>query len=291
MLDESEIVQGRILWLPPKEELPEKAVRRAHGKGAVEEGIHNHPVVVISRPTHESSVVHFHIITSFQGKKLHEIYGKANEFHQSRRSWYLPISPTPPHPDANSKKSKKRFPNLELAGGAVLRWDSYVNLRDVYKIDWSLLRSYGNPDTPYSLDYRFERESMIRLLAKGKLLTTYEAGTQYQTATPGRIPKSPRSTASGTYRTDIHSPTKSDTPSIPSSPISVTLQRQQSDFLGPRPDTLVIIRRPPKAPPEGENPENGSGVIRYIVKYLLGWPWEVLKRVWARVWERGNPET
>ncbi|ORY11169.1 hypothetical protein BCR34DRAFT_466426, partial [Clohesyomyces aquaticus] len=177
---ETEIVQGRILWLPPKEELPERAVRRAHGKGAVEEGIYNHPVVILSRPRNDKDFVHFHVITSFQGKKLNEIYGKANEFHASRRSWYLPITPTPAHPDASSKKAKKRFPNLELANEARLRWDSYVNLRDIYSIEWSCLKSYGNPDTPQNLDYRFDRESMIRMLAKTKTLTTYEADSQYQ---------------------------------------------------------------------------------------------------------------
>ncbi|KAF2742501.1 hypothetical protein M011DRAFT_371068, partial [Sporormia fimetaria CBS 119925] len=179
-VEDDEVVQGRIFWLPSKEELPPKAVRRAHGKGAIEEGIHNHPVVVVSRPAEEGSIVHFHLITSFQGKRLHEIYGKSSEFHTSRRSWYLPISPAPDHPDATSKKSRKRFPTLELAGGAALRWDSYVNLRHVYKIEWKHLRRYNNADTPWSMEYQFERESMIRMLAKGRVLTAYEPGPQLQ---------------------------------------------------------------------------------------------------------------
>jgi hypothetical protein len=57
-----DVVQGRIFWLPPKAELPEKAVRRAHGKGVVEEGIYNHPVVVVSRPDGDRSIVHFHLV-------------------------------------------------------------------------------------------------------------------------------------------------------------------------------------------------------------------------------------
>ncbi|KAF2202446.1 hypothetical protein GQ43DRAFT_369098, partial [Delitschia confertaspora ATCC 74209] len=173
ILEDEDVVQGRILWLPPKHELPVGAVRRAHGRGAIEEGIFNHPVVVVSRTTDEPDAVHFHIITSFGGKKLQEIYGKSNDFHVNRRSWYLPISPAPQHPDAISKKAKKRFPTLELADAALLRWESYVNLRDVYSIDWENLRDYGNPDTPLTHGYRFQRESMIRLLAKGKQLTGY----------------------------------------------------------------------------------------------------------------------
>ncbi|KAF1960267.1 hypothetical protein CC80DRAFT_438915, partial [Byssothecium circinans] len=159
--------------------LPHRAVLRAHGKGAVEEGIYDHPVVVISRPAADSQIIHFHIITSFQGKKLHEIYPKSNEFHTSRRSWYLPISPSPEHPDASSKKTRKRFPTLELASGGTLRWDSYVNIRHVYKIDWSHLRPYTNPETPERHIFRFNHESVVRLLAKSKVLTNYEPGVQH----------------------------------------------------------------------------------------------------------------
>jgi hypothetical protein len=65
-VDESEVVQGRILWLPPKDELPTKAVRRAHGKGAVEEGIYNHPIVVISRPSDAEEIVHFHLVRGYE---------------------------------------------------------------------------------------------------------------------------------------------------------------------------------------------------------------------------------
>jgi hypothetical protein len=196
-VEEVDIVQGRVFWLPPIEELPPRAVRRAHGKGAIEEGIYNHPVLVLSRPLDENHVIHFHIvslskpfhgiqclpsgqITSFQGKRLHEIYSKSNEFHASRRSWYLPISPSPDHPDASSKKTRKRFPTLELAGGATLRWDSYVNLRHVYKIEWTHLRAYSNPDTPERSVFCFDRDTMVRLLAKTKTLTNYEPGPQHQ---------------------------------------------------------------------------------------------------------------
>ena len=57
------IAQGRIMWLPAMEDLPERAVRRAHGKGAVEEGIYNHPVVVVSRPLDDERCVHFHLVS------------------------------------------------------------------------------------------------------------------------------------------------------------------------------------------------------------------------------------
>ncbi|KAF9693670.1 hypothetical protein EKO04_008515 [Ascochyta lentis] len=176
--DGIEIAQGRIMWLPSVEDLPERAVRRAHGKGAVEDGIYNHPVVVVSRPLDDEQVVHFHLITSLHGKKLDQLYPKTNEFHTSRRSWYLPISPSPDHPDAHSKKAKKRFPTLSLTDGATLRWDSYVNIRHIYKIDWTLLTPYANLNTPNVSHFRLEWESTVRMIAKGKILTLYEPGVQ-----------------------------------------------------------------------------------------------------------------
>ncbi|KAF1358730.1 hypothetical protein EJ07DRAFT_60968, partial [Lizonia empirigonia] len=176
--DDVEIAQGRIMWLPAAEDLPERAVRRAHGKGPVEDGIYNHPIVVVSRPLGDEQIVHFHLITSLQGKKLDQLYPKLNEFHTSRRSWYLPISPSPDHPDANSKKAKKRFPTLELADGATLRWDSYVNIRHVYKVDWTLLKPYANLNPSRVSLFRLERESTVRMIAKGKILTLYEPGPQ-----------------------------------------------------------------------------------------------------------------
>ncbi|KAF2794917.1 hypothetical protein K505DRAFT_241024 [Melanomma pulvis-pyrius CBS 109.77] len=286
-VEEDDVVQGRIFWLPPKAELPEKAVRRAHGKGVVEEGIYNHPVVVVSRPADERNVVHFHLITSFQGKKLHEIYSKNNEFHASRRSWYLPIYPTPEHPDANSKKAKKRYPTLALDNSAVLRWDSYVNLRHVYKIEWSYLRPYANPDTPNNLDYRFERESLIRMLAKGKLLTTYETGTQYQGPISLQIPvNQSRSLEYGEFQSP-----RSETASISSSEHSALSPLPQWDFLGAGPTRAGMIRRPPSEPPDGPNRDAGLGGLQYIFQNLLRWPWLVVRWLWARLWARTSSLT
>jgi hypothetical protein len=61
--DDHGIAQGRIMWLPAAEDLPERAVRRAHGKGAVEDGIYNHPVVIVSRPVEDKQSVHFHLVS------------------------------------------------------------------------------------------------------------------------------------------------------------------------------------------------------------------------------------
>lgn len=320
-VDEADLALGRIFWLPPKEDLPPRAVRRAHGKGAVEEGIYNHPVVVISRPAEEPQSIHFQIVslaslrpvcnavlsrsqvTSFQGKRLHEVYSKDNEFHASRRSWYLPISPSPTHPDASSKKMQKRFPTLALQHGATLRWDSYVNIRHVYKIDWALLKPYANPDTPYVQTFRFDQESCDKTLAKTKVLTNYEPGHQYQgrarglrpmhtakSPLPLRIPEtpvrpqvqtsSPRSQSHSDYSPLVpYSPNKSvsDEGSVIGSEYSGLSPILQSDFGELHTEEEMSIPVPKKRPPDGIR-EN----LRRLVMWVLRWPLLIFRKVRRR---------
>ncbi|KAH8730190.1 hypothetical protein GQ44DRAFT_816956 [Phaeosphaeriaceae sp. PMI808] len=273
-VDDKHVTQGRVLWLPAKEDLPERAVRRAHGKGAIEEGIYNHPVVVISRSINESHSIHFHLITSLQGRRLDQLYSKSNEFHASRRSWYLPIAPAPDHPDALSKKARKRFPTLKLANGAILRWDSYVNIRHVYKIDLSLLRPYSNPETPDTVFYGFEGESMVRMLAKGKTLTMYEPGSQFVGHNLTRSASEP------VYRPTNGEDIIIDHMGRPGSPasgpgISTTTSHPHSkDFHLVDSDTDRIVGPPPKVPPDGEKQSNNilfvlDGILRPL-DYFLG---------------------
>jgi hypothetical protein len=319
-VEEVDVVQGRVFWLPPLDELPPRAVRRAHGKGAIEEGIYNHPVLVVSRPSDENQVIHFHIvshlicsygstslttlkqITSFQGKRLHEIYSKPNEFHASRRSWYLPISPSPDHPDADSKKTRKRFPTLSLAEEATLRWDSYVNLRHVYKIEWSYLRAYSNPDTPERSLFYFDRDVMVRLLAKTKTLTNYEPGPQHQyrrsKSLPLQIPvrniheqqpldRDPRARE---REIEPQSPKSiSDASSIISSEYSSLSPILQSDFGSAGNADARRTPRPPKAPPDRK--ESRWRSIWRLLRRVLAWPLVWVRLVRERLQrngERGN---
>ncbi|RAR11658.1 hypothetical protein DDE82_000605 [Stemphylium lycopersici] len=182
--EDDDVAQGRVFWLPAEEELPSQAVKRACGKGAVED-VYGRPVVVISRPADDRRTAHFQLISSLHGKALgKDNYKRSNKFHDSRRTWYLPIAPSPDHPDAISNNAKKRFPTLELKHGARLRWDSYVNIRNVYKIDWTLLKVYTNPETPNATLFHFDRISTMRLLARGTNLTKYEPGPQYRKHPP-----------------------------------------------------------------------------------------------------------
>lgn len=195
-------------------------------------------------------------ITSLQGRRLDQLYSKSNEFHASRRSWFLPVAPTPPHPDAVSKKTKKRFPTLLLADGATLRWDSYVNIRHVYKIDLSLLRAYSNPDTPSVEAYHFERESTIRMLAKGKGLTLYEPGPQFINPGLQRTRSEPTPTTHDTHYDEM--PMSMQWPSINAPPPpptrslrNWTISPRQPDFHVSHTEATRIPGTRPKVPPDG----------------------------------------
>jgi hypothetical protein len=217
------------------------------------------------------------MITSLQGKRLDQLYGKPNDFHASRRSWYLPIAPTPDHPDALSKKTKKRFPTLELANQETLRWDSYVNIRHVYKIDVSFLRPYTNPENPDAEALRFERESVIRMLAKGKSLTLYEPGPQFaswgikrSTSDPTRLPTmiKPRK-EEDMYGLQTLMPLAATV--VPTKP-EVVRDLVRVDFLGAATDADRIAGLPPKAPPDG----NTTSVFGSFVQQSVLQPVETL---------------
>jgi hypothetical protein len=123
-------------------------------------------------------------ISPVQRKTLGEMYNKSNEFDTSRRTWCLPIALSSDGPDASSKRTKKQSPMLQLANGARLRQNSYLNIRHIFKVDWSLLKVYTNPETPDVKQFRFDRKSTMQLLAKSTILTGYEPGEQHQTQSP-----------------------------------------------------------------------------------------------------------
>lgn len=260
-------------------------------------------------------------ITSFQGKRLHEIYSKNNEFHASRRSWYLPVSPSPPHPDATSKKMQKRFPTLDLQHRASLRWDSYVNIRHVYKIDWALLRPYANPETLHVQSFCLDRESSDKMLAKTKVLTNYEPEMQHQIqyshqpnyeAYPGR-PRYHHPSRATTSGPPLHIPQTpvryaSDHPANPrsqdyspyspraSSMYSPTAYSDAGSVVGSEYSGLSPILQSDFGAPQTEfemyspvprkRPPHGAlMVVCHIIFSVFAWPWRVLCRLRERVVE------
>lgn len=222
------------------------------------------------------------------------MYKKDSEYHQSRRSWYLPISPTPPHPDATSKKTKKRFPTLELADNGLLRWDSYVNLRDVYKVEWSCLRHYTNPDTPLVQDYRFNHDSLHRLYAKGKQLTGYypshdQARQRIRSPSPDLLqsPISPESSPGWAQPPPVH---WDSAPTSPQEHPGIYAPVAQP-FLGRHRGQYGAISIPeeeePREPPDDASKPRRLGLIRRMIVFILGWPYFIIRRLWARLWRSG----
>lgn len=133
----------------------------------------------------------------------------------------------------------------------MLRWDSYVNIRHVYKVEKSHLKEYTNADTPNTKGFRFERESMIRMLAKGKTLTMYEPGPQVHTGraspAPARGLRDAEKVVGG--EDDTGSPVIR-TASIMSLP-NMSLGAQE-DFRVATPAGDRIPGRVPKVPPDAE---------------------------------------
>lgn len=120
-------------------------------------------------------------ISSLQRKTVGDLYNISNEFHIGRRAGHIPITPPLDHSHASLQTTKKQFPTLRLVNGARLRSESYINIWNVYKIDWSLLRVYTNSETPDVEQFRFGHKSTRRLLTKTGILTKYEPGTQHRT--------------------------------------------------------------------------------------------------------------
>lgn len=59
------------------------------------------------------------------------------DHERRKRAHYLPIEPSPAHPDDLDKNAV-----LKLGGGAVLRKHSWVNTETQYRVVFSLLRNY-----------------------------------------------------------------------------------------------------------------------------------------------------
>jgi hypothetical protein len=164
----------------------------------------------------------------------------------------------------------------------VLRWNSYVNLRHIYKIKWEHLRPYTNTDTPWSTHYRLERESMIRMLAKGKILTTYEPGTQLQRqGSPRPAETSIQPTIINRVDDDLHSPDLDAVSTISSDDSECS--PLQSDFPFSKTEAAGNDDRPPKAPPD--KPNNGGGLygLRRVFQCIYSWPRSIFRWLWIRL--------
>jgi hypothetical protein len=194
-LVDSEVVPGRILWLPRASKLPAGSVRSLRSAHPLDPSGYEHPIVVCSRPAEPRSTVHFHVvcsgptlgvenhtnilskITTFGGKSLEEKFFSECNYDRISRLNYLPIVPSSRHPASDHKKSE--LPSLTLVNDRQLALNSYVHARDVFSIDWRLLEPYpratfySSPEI-FALDY----QSLNLLLSSARELSGYLPGPQ-----------------------------------------------------------------------------------------------------------------
>lgn len=55
-----------------------------------------------------------------------------------------------------------------------------MNVVEVFEVDWSLLQTHSNPNTPGVNKYRLDKESLEHLHRKSEELTKYVPGPQFQ---------------------------------------------------------------------------------------------------------------
>lgn len=149
-----------------------------------------------------------------------------------------------------------------------------MNIRHVYKTNLSLLRQYTNPETPDEQVFRFEPESMVKMLAKGKSLTMYEAGRQFVSLGLKRSASEPTLPSTGITQTTIESNRRtrspaSDTTSIVSVERSVASGPSQVDFPLDITDVDRIASTPPKVPPDGERKPLFVTLVQEVVAHPL----------------------
>ncbi|GME37785.1 hypothetical protein K441DRAFT_665296 [Neofusicoccum parvum] len=166
-------VVGRVLWLPPFDELPFGAVDAVGQTPAILKEAFDHPVVICSRPADRNGeYVHFHIVTSFHNKSLAERFNMKVNKQRRQVNWYLPIAPSEYHPE----ETEGRFghPHIELENGRQMSTRSFINAKDIYAIQWRHLTRYQSKGL-----YRLTASSIEHMNERTGRLVTYQPGDQY----------------------------------------------------------------------------------------------------------------
>jgi hypothetical protein len=128
------------MMLPRKAEIEESITNTL----TIENGIFNHPVVILSKEIYLGKVAIF-VVTSFDNTPI-----ERRHHDPVRRQSYLPIHPAS-HPDTSRI--------LIAAHGKTMKKQSYVNTKNVHEIPYTALRSCWRDG-----DLHLEKES-VRLLA------------------------------------------------------------------------------------------------------------------------------
>ncbi|KAF2759838.1 hypothetical protein EJ05DRAFT_499029 [Pseudovirgaria hyperparasitica] len=133
---------GCIYWLPAP------TISSAHANSSVPEAGHNHPVIVLESSGGLDTIL---LLTSFNGQSL----SVRHPTRINNRAQYLPIHPSPPHPDTKEL--------LYLSPGPPLRKASYIGLSKRHQVPTSALVHY---DRKTKAKYRLTPQSWKLLLEK-----------------------------------------------------------------------------------------------------------------------------
>ncbi|KAH7061453.1 hypothetical protein B0J12DRAFT_295688 [Macrophomina phaseolina] len=171
-LESREAVLGRVLWLPPFDQLPANSVESVGQTPSIMREAFDHPIVICSRPAERNGEwVHFHIVTSFHNKSLAERFNMSVKKQRKQVNWYLPIAPSQYHP--HETESPFGRPHIELDSGRTMSSNSFINAKDVYAIQWRFLTRYQRGS------YRLTASSIDGMNERTGRLVVYHPGPQY----------------------------------------------------------------------------------------------------------------
>ncbi|KIW87692.1 uncharacterized protein Z519_11666 [Cladophialophora bantiana CBS 173.52] len=121
-----QVLAGHVFFLPRKRQIERARLRNS----SIADGCFYHPVLIIRVDDHTDEIKML-TITSFDGKGLESRHFK----DASRRRRYLPIYPSPAHPESHNI-------TLYLAGNAELPKLSWVNTHNEIVADWRVLKPF-----------------------------------------------------------------------------------------------------------------------------------------------------
>jgi hypothetical protein len=164
-------VQGRLLFLPPYEDIVITNRKRHEGRCNLTSDLitmhrdnpdgFNHPVVVMSRASKEH--IYCHLLTSFVGQTLPEKHKTPKD-----RQVYMPVVPSLPHPDSTADQPIMllRFA-WELGSGEKTKAGCVV-VRQPFKVEWKDLELWKENDSSFVFGKRihFTKKSMEALMQR-----------------------------------------------------------------------------------------------------------------------------
>ncbi|KAF2166737.1 hypothetical protein M409DRAFT_54528 [Zasmidium cellare ATCC 36951] len=169
IITSDEVEQGCILWLGTPTETMESQRRRgapttqvinAQSKLPANNGMYEHPFLVLSRPASDPSRIYFLPMTSLGGQSLASKYTlRKAAYHQAT---FLPVAPAELHPLYLA--GDNRYRTLTLKNGDRLEKSTYVNVRELYEMDWRDAQLYWGSNPTLRKKWKLDMPSIQTVL-------------------------------------------------------------------------------------------------------------------------------